>query len=210
MLELYNWFIATKLTLSLDKTNFSIFHHHRKKIPDHLDSMMIDTHKIDRVTSVKYLGVILDDTLNWKEQIGTVSDSLTKYISSFKIIKHLVPEKCKRQLYFAYIHSKIKYGLEIYGHTTKSNLKKLQVLQNKALKVLFNKDWFTSTNLLHKQLNLLTIIDMFNESLLHTVFSQRRNLLPKTFDNYFISRHSIHNIPTRYSNKINIPLYKTN
>ena len=125
---------------------------------------------------VKYLGVFLDDKLSWNQHVSYIGKKITKIISSFKIIKHYVPEKCKKQLFHAHINSRLKYGLEVYGYTTKSNINKLQIQQNKALKILFNKDWYTHTTDLHKELQILKLNDNFEHSILQMVYRQRQNL----------------------------------
>ena len=56
----------------------------------------------------------------------------------------------------------MKYGPEVYGRTTKSNLMKLQTLQNKALKTLYNLGWFTPTSIVHLDLKLLKVEDKFH------------------------------------------------
>ena len=181
-------FKCNRLTLSLEKTNYSIFHRPRAKIPSFLDNLKCEQHTIQRMTTVKYLGLYLDDKLTWTDHVTQTSKKLTRIISSFKIIKHFVPDKCKKQLFHAHINSRLKYGLEVYGHTTKNNIQKLQVLQNKSLKVLFNKDWYTPTSQLHKDLQLLKLVDNFNHSILQMVYMQRNNLLPPIFDDYLILR----------------------
>ena len=40
-----------------------------------------------------------------------------------------------RQLYYAFIYSRIKYGIELYGISSASNMNKVQVIQNKLLKI---------------------------------------------------------------------------
>ena len=206
--NLQEWFKANKLTLSIEKTNFSLFHQPQKKIPKECDEIHIGDKSIKRVNSVKYLGIIIDDKLNWSAQVNQVCEALMKLTSSFKIIKHYVPEKCKRQLYYAYVHSKIKYGLEVYGHTSKTNINKIQKLQNKILKILFNKDWYTPTLALHKELNLLQVQEIFYQSLLTLVHKQRKKLLPEMFNDYFHTRNELNNINVRTSNKLNV--IKTN
>ena len=39
-----------------------------------------------------------------------------------------------------YVHSKIKYGIQVYGTAAKSHIMRLQTLQNKAVKVLYSLD----------------------------------------------------------------------
>ena len=68
--ELCIWFKTNKLTLNLDKTNYSIFHPPRKKIPHNCNTLTIGETILNRVDNVRYLGVYLEDMLNWKTQIG--------------------------------------------------------------------------------------------------------------------------------------------
>ena len=98
MNKLCAWFKCNRLTLSIEKTNYSIFHRHRTKIPSFLDNLKFEQHSIQRLTTVKYLGLYLDDKLTWTDHTTQTSKKLTKIISFVKIIKHYVPEKCKEQL----------------------------------------------------------------------------------------------------------------
>ncbi len=95
---------------------------------------------------MKYLGTYLDDQLNWKAHINYLSQKLTKILCAFKVIKKLIPKQYRYQLYYAYHYFQICYGIETCGIATKSNLNKIQILQNKIIKVLFNEDWLTPTN----------------------------------------------------------------
>ena len=72
------------------------------------------------------------------------------------------------------------------------------------MKTLCNEDWLTSTNLLHKELNLLKVQDIFNLSLSKVVYLQRHGKLPDILDNYFISNHEKNNSSTRNANTLYI------
>ena len=101
-----------------------------------------------------------------------------------------------------------KYGLEVYGHTSKANIKKIQTLQNKILKTIFNKDQLTPTITLHKELHILQV--QFSQANLLLVCKQRNNLLPEIFKDYFKVRNEIHDINVRNSNKLHVIKTKTN
>ncbi len=47
---------------------------------------------------------------------------------------------------------------------------------NKCLKTLYKKDWFTHTNDLHKELNVLKVEDIFKHSMVQLVYKQRNNI----------------------------------
>ena len=55
---------------------------------------------------------------------------------------------------------------------------KLQVIQNRILKTLYNKHWYTSTSILHKNLNILKIKDIFSLFQLVFVHNQQLGKLP--------------------------------
>jgi len=60
-----NWLHANKHSLNTEKSNFVIFHPPQKKIPFQLN-LYLNNNILNQVTSVKYLGVFLDQNLNWK------------------------------------------------------------------------------------------------------------------------------------------------
>ena len=56
--------------------------------------------------------------------------------------------KRARQLYFEIVYSRIQYGIEMYVNCAKKTLPKLQVMQNKLLKVLLKYDRHTPMDFL--------------------------------------------------------------
>jgi hypothetical protein len=203
--DLFQWFKENKLTVNLDKTCFTVFKSKNKKIPEYLNSIQIQNTIIRKVSSAKYLGVILDENLDWKEHISTLNKSLIKTSNSFKIIKHQVPQMNKFIFYYAYIYSKIQYGIEVYGRAASTVLKKVQTQQNRALKILFDREFLTPTLSLHKDLNILLVQDIFKLYTLKFVYKQQNKLLPAIFDTYYTTNQEIHLYNTRQKRKLHIP-----
>ncbi len=69
--------------------------------------------------------------------------------------------KIKKVLCYAYIYSKIQYGIEVYGRANPSTIKKVQTQQNRALKILYNKDYLTPTKTLLKNLDILMVSEFY-------------------------------------------------
>ena len=63
--KVFRWFNANKLSLNKDKTKNTFFNKARDKgnIPLKLPSLFINDKEIKRITSVKYLGVLIDEHL---------------------------------------------------------------------------------------------------------------------------------------------------
>lgn len=137
MAQLQKWFIANRLSLNLDKTCYSIFGHCR----EHLSAfkLYIDGKIIKKVECCKYLGILIDSDLTWQEHINYIYNKLVKFTSIFYKIRTKLPQAILQMIYFAFIHSHILYGIEVYGNTSANHLRKLKVLNNKLLRILQHK-----------------------------------------------------------------------
>ncbi len=120
MKQLFEWFRANKLTVNLNKTCYTIFRSINKKRPRFSIQHQNWWHHYKMIKSAKYVGLTLDEHLNWQEHIKDINISLTKMDNSFKIIKHQIPESSKLLFYNDYIFSKIQYGIEVYGQVSTS------------------------------------------------------------------------------------------
>ena len=192
--NLFKWCIANNLTINYSKTNFVIIRARRKKIPTDFKEIVINDIHIERVSSAKYLGIILDEHLSWSEHVSHVCKSLMKFFGIFNHIKSYVTKKIARQLYFAFIYSRISYGLEIYGNCSKTLLTKIQNIQNKLLKILTRQDYLTPTNEIHKSLNVLKVKDIQSLNIICFVKKCILNTCPEYFYTYFKKRSSVYPI----------------
>ena len=62
------WFQANKLSLNASKTKYVFFHKAKQKkdLPSNLPVLKINDTVIKKEQSLKFLGVIIDENLNWK------------------------------------------------------------------------------------------------------------------------------------------------
>ena len=208
-MNLFEWFSSNKLSANAAKTAYTIFKKQRAETPDELKQIEINNTTIKHSQHSKYLGIILDQDLNWEEHVEKLKKDLSSIIGSFKIIKNYIPEANKRQLYYAHIYSKLQYGIEIYGQATAKTIKQLQVKQNKALKALYNYDHYMPTKELHKELKLLLVKDITIHKIIQFVQLQQLHKIPSIFDKYFIENKQIHSHETRQIQNLHTPKAKT-
>ena len=210
MTQLNDWFKANKLTLNSEKSNFIIFRSRQNKITNLPEQISFQNSSISRSTSAKYLGVILDEHLLWTQHITDICSKLKRYFKLFYSIRNLINTEQVKIIYYAFIYSRIKYGISIFGFTHSNKLDRMQVLQNKLLKVLLSKNYRYSTNQLHNELKILKVRDIAKLDVLTFIHSYFNNKLPMIFNNYFQLVSEIHNRNTRRSEReIYIQTYKT-
>ena len=82
----------------------------------------------------------------------------------FYYISRFIDETHIKQIYFAYVFPHIKYGIEIYGKCPKYNIKRIQMVQNRLLRILCKKNKRDSATELHQNLKLLKVEQM------HSIF----------------------------------------
>jgi len=206
-----NWFQNNKLSLNSEKSSFIVFRSKRKRLGDIPDEISFNHQSIKRSKTVKYLGVIFNENLTWNEHVSDVCNKLKRYFKIFYHIRRNVNIEQVKITYYALIYSKIKYGITMYGFANKDKIDRIQILQNKLLKVLLSKNYRYPTSDLHLELGILKvhdIIEVETATFMHNYFS---NKLPTMFNKYFTLFGEVTDIQTRGSNnQIIVDKYKTN
>ena len=130
-------------------------------------------------------------SLNFNNHVNEVCNSLKRFFPTFYNIRSYVSLKHARTIYYTMMYSKIKYAISVYGLTSLDNINKIQVLQNKLLKILTFKDYRYSTNRLHNDFEILKVNDITKQEILNFVHGYINNKLPNVFDDYFTHRFSM-------------------
>ena len=193
------WFLANKLSLNIEKTCYTIFTSSKKKNHNISLNLLINNQRIAKVTSCKYLGVIIDDSLKWEEHINYIYKKLIKFTGIFFKVRDVLPKACLSKLYYAFVHPHIMYGIEVYANSSKTALDKLCKLNNKLLRIFLNKKMSSPINTLYETLNTLPIPVLHELQLLLLVHkcTHHSHLMPNIFKNYFVLNKTIHNYNTR-------------
>ena len=76
------WFISNKLSLNVKKMKFSIFHKasRRDDLPIVLPKLFMNNQVMKRQSSIKFLGVLLNENLSWKEHLKLTVNKIAKNI----------------------------------------------------------------------------------------------------------------------------------
>ena len=121
------WLRANKLSINIDKTNFILFHNNRDKdhLPLKLPTLCINDAPIKQVVSTKFLGVQIDENINWTHHITLTENKLAKQLGLLYKAKPFLNCKSMINLYFSFIHTYINYGNIAWASTTKTKLKKI-------------------------------------------------------------------------------------
>ena len=108
----------------------------------------------------KFLGVILDDHLTWKNHVDEVCSKVSRAIGAINRICAIVPTKILLSLYFTMILPHIMYCNIIWGNCAKSLLNRIHILQKRAIRIITNSLPQAHTEPLFQKLRLLTVYEV--------------------------------------------------
>jgi len=192
------WMEEHKLNVNSSKTKYIIF----KRKPEDYIEIKYGEHEIQLVRNYKYLGVILDEKLNWAEQIQRQVKKARKIAGVFKLVGRRIPKPLKKSLYFSMFHSVITYNIQIWGNTYGSLMKSLQTVQNKAIKNLFCYESRTATSFIHCENGILPLNYHIKFKLINQVHMMLTNKINTNTQLQINS--NIHNYNTRTAQNIRI------
>ena len=131
------WLKDKALKLNPAKSQLMLFT--RKKVSN-FPGLYLDGVRVNLVTKCKFLGLFLDaPLLTWSYHINYVKAACSKRLKIMKALTSTSWGANRRLLttfYFAFIKSKMSYGIEIYSSACPSKLNALEVLQNTALRII--------------------------------------------------------------------------
>ena len=128
------WLNLNRLALNISKTNFVIFRT-QKKI-DFNVTLILNRKAIEQKTYVKYLGMLVDEHLTWEEHITAISKKISRSIGIVTLLRPCMETKLLVNLYYSLVYSHMIYGIHVWGTACQSEMEKIKVLQNKAVRVI--------------------------------------------------------------------------
>ena len=135
------------------------------------NNVLIDGNTITRVNEIKFLGVIIDDTLSWKKHILFTRSKVAKCIGILCKARKYINRNYLVNLYYSFMYPYLSYCVIIWGSACASHLLPLIKIQKVAIRCICNLPPRTSSIYLFKS----TTIVIFAESndvqfIKHTLF----------------------------------------
>lgn len=152
----YSWLCANKLTLNCEKTKFMVFSKKRMNRADPI--LNINNVEIERVASMKYLGVIIDESLNFGDHIHATASKLNHLHSVFHQNKSFITPNVGRKLIVALAIPRLQYCSSVFHRAAARNIVKLDVIYRRLIRTAFRLDYeTTSTNEIYRISELLPL-----------------------------------------------------
>ncbi|CAK1601973.1 unnamed protein product [Parnassius mnemosyne] len=167
-----NWLSINLLTLNAIKTKYMCFSLDQRTQPD--DKFRLKVHtcaslnnhsclcpSIEKVSCIKYLGIMVDQRLSWHTQLEAIIGRIRKLIWIFKNLRYIMSSTLLSKIYIVLAQSILTYCIPVWGGATKTKFLHLERSQRSLLKVMYFKPYRYSTHELYKMCGLLSIRKLY-------------------------------------------------
>ena len=170
----------------------------------------INNEEIECKRSIKFLGVMIDQHLSWKDHIDIAACKISRTIGIISKSKYFISETSLLQLYHSLVYPYLYYGNIVWGAAYKSNLKRLNVLQKRIIRIITKSRFDAHTSPLFQKYHLLTLDNIHLYQIGLFMFSVHSNSIPDTFQTMFSKNFETHHYATRQANNYKVYFSRTN
>lgn len=205
------YFKAWRIKINPNKTTGVYFNYRKRRIDARPEEIKIEDQKIEWKKEATYLGIILDEDLNFNQQIDNnikKTRQLHGYLYPMLNKKSKLSTENKMRLIKTIIIPSITYGGEIWYLTDSSRKKKLQSSINKVTRTAIGAPWYMTNEQIRTEMELPTIEELINEKskrLIHKMTTHENIEVNQTTQKRQLGINERRKTLSQQKRKLNIP-----
>ena len=157
--SVYNWTVANRLTINVNKTELLLFTNRQSDVTD--DQVLLNGCSIGFVDQARFLGVIIDKKLNFSKHINHVVGKVSRHAGILYKVKDFLTPHAKLTYYNSFVLPYISYNIVHWGGTNATHLKPLITVQKRIIRTMVNAKARDHTKPLFFRLKILTVNDLY-------------------------------------------------
>ena len=186
------YYSVNKLSVNLKKTHYMVITSAKKKIS------RIKIADIEQKDNIKYLGIYLDEHLNWEYQIKHINNKIAKNIGIIYKLRYYLDFNMLKQLYYTLVYPYLNYSLLSWGNTYTSKLAKIRTKQNRCIRNICFAYVFRENATPYNVLGILKLDNIFKLRIAefsYKIINMQSNI-PRIFLQFAVPATTVISIPT--------------
>lgn len=196
------WLQQNKLALNATKTKAMMLGKEGQKTKWKNEGFCIKIEgvNIEIVNSFKYLGIIVDDKLSFGEHIEYICKKVSKKLGVLSRCSHFLSKWARETIYNCIILPHFHFASTILYLARKGDIDRLQLLQNRAMRIILKCSRYTAIGSMLKALKWIKIQDFCKMKSLIFIHKIKCGVMPNYFNQLMTKFDEIHDHNTRNKN----------
>lgn len=171
--RLHAWFGRNLLHMNPSKTDYVIFHNYNNK---NLNiGLTLDGAQLNRQCSVRFLGVTVDENLNWKSHCDSMCSKLNSLCFLIRNLKVVLTTEQLLSVYHAHISARLRYGVCFWGASAEAD--NVFLCQKRIVRCIAGISGLTSCRDYFRNLKILTLASLVVLELATLTYQNQGKLL---------------------------------
>ena len=177
--DVHDWLLHNGLQLNPQKSDVIQFTVGRgRERTDDLDTILISDARIQPSSTIKSLGVTLDQQLSFDQQVDKVCKACYFHIRALRHVRPSLPDDVTRTVACSIVNSRLDYCNSLLSGTSVSNLAKLQRVQNTLARVVLRRGKYDHISSALTELHWLPVKQRITFKLCTLAFNIKRTNQP--------------------------------
>ena len=207
--KIKEWYDKNLLVVNASKSNTMLVSTAQRGLlldDDDLFELYLGDEKLQDVDCCDYLGIKINKHLQWNTHIDTLSKQLATKIWIISRLRSFLPFNSLIQIYKSFIQPKIDYAITVWGYTTDMNLNRIQRLQNRVARAIYNNYDFLNVRGIDliASMNVMNVRQRRDYFMSLLVFKCIHGLAPDYLSNEILMSFDVSNRSTRSTDVNNV------
>lgn len=142
----------------------------------------LNSHPLCKVTSAKYLGVIINHNLSWSDHIVAISNKANSMRAFLQRNLRQCSPSTKSLAYLTYVRPIVEYASTVWSPYVKSDIERLEMVQRKAARFVYNNfSTYSSVSSMLSQLNWQSLEERRTNAIVTMFYKIINNLISIDF-----------------------------
>lgn len=204
---LEKWLLNNSLYVNTKKTKVMLFNGVTES-KNYIDVKLYGQ-SLEFVDEWKYLGVIIDNELNFKKHSKYIVKKIGKKVNYFNRISKNISLMSRVTLYKTIIAPHFEYCPTIVYYLNETEKNKLQILQNRAMRIILKVNRYTHIRDMLDSLGFMSINQRLVYQNIIFIYKILSGMLPDYMLNKITFVRDIHKYDTRSASNIYVPTART-
>ena len=204
-----SWLSANRLTLNVLKTDFMVIGSRQRvaSLEEDIALSLLGT-ELEKVNSVKCLGVDIDEYLTWDNHMLSIRKKVTRNLGVLRRVKPFLKTENLIVIYRSIIEPYFTYCCIVWDSISETQIANLQKLQNRAARIITGASYLQRSSDVLCELGWMTLEAMRKRQKAILMFKILNGLTPPYLSQMFTHSASFHVYGLR-SSRMNLALPKS-